>query len=78
MSILQWARELGLRCTPPVRIPAYPAEHLYAVIPPLSSKIDTSLPYIRDFDSYSYVREWQGIYLFSYIFNIVLHIIDGY
>ncbi|XP_029676057.1 pyruvate dehydrogenase phosphatase regulatory subunit, mitochondrial-like [Formica exsecta] len=55
-----WARELGLRCTPPVRIPAYPAEHLYAVIPPLSSKIDTSLPYIRDFDSYSYMREWQG------------------
>ncbi|CAL1687136.1 unnamed protein product [Lasius platythorax] len=54
-----WARELGLRCTPPVRIPAYPAEHLYAIIPPLSSRISTSLPYVRDFDSYSYIREWQ-------------------
>ncbi|XP_020283596.1 pyruvate dehydrogenase phosphatase regulatory subunit, mitochondrial-like [Pseudomyrmex gracilis] len=55
-----WARELGLRCTPPVRIPAYPAEHLYAIIPPLSSQMSTSLPYVRDFDSYSYFREWQG------------------
>ncbi|XP_029170477.1 pyruvate dehydrogenase phosphatase regulatory subunit, mitochondrial-like [Nylanderia fulva] len=54
-----WARELGLRCTPPVRIPAYPAEHLYAIVPPLSLKISTSLPYVRDFDSYSYMREWQ-------------------
>lgn len=24
-----WARELGLKCQPPVRIPAYPAEHFY-------------------------------------------------
>ncbi|EZA58771.1 hypothetical protein DMN91_009213 [Ooceraea biroi] len=55
-----WARELGLRCTPPVRIPAYPTEHLYAIVPPLSSEISTSLPYVRDFDSYSYMREWEG------------------
>lgn len=25
-----WARELGLKCNPQVRIPAYPAEHFYA------------------------------------------------
>lgn len=25
-----WARELGLNCSPQVRIPAYPAEHFYA------------------------------------------------
>lgn len=25
-----WARELGLNCNPPVKIPAYPAEHFYA------------------------------------------------
>ena len=25
-----WARELGLRCDPEVKIPAYPAEHFYA------------------------------------------------
>lgn len=25
-----WARELGLKCSPQVRIPAYPAEHFYA------------------------------------------------
>lgn len=64
----QWARELGLKCTPPVRIPAYPAEHLYAIISPLSSEIGTSLPYIRDFDSYSYMREWKGIDVSSIFF----------
>lgn len=56
----QWARELGLRCTPPVRIPAYPTEHLYAIVPPLTSEIGTALPYVRDFDSHSYMREWEG------------------
>lgn len=25
-----WARDLGLKCDPQVRIPAYPAEHFYA------------------------------------------------
>ncbi|XP_011865409.1 PREDICTED: pyruvate dehydrogenase phosphatase regulatory subunit, mitochondrial-like [Vollenhovia emeryi] len=61
-----WARELGLKCTPPVRIPAYPAEHLYAIIPPLSSEISTTLPYIRDFDSHSYMREWKGGFLLGW------------
>ncbi|XP_066597840.1 pyruvate dehydrogenase phosphatase regulatory subunit, mitochondrial-like isoform X2 [Prorops nasuta] len=55
-----WARELGLKCTPPVRIPAYPAEHFYAITPPLSPNVDEDLPCVRDFDSYSYMREWNG------------------
>ncbi|KAL2740406.1 hypothetical protein V1478_000547 [Vespula squamosa] len=55
-----WARELGLRCNPPVRIPAYPAEHFYAITPPLSSELKINLPCVRDFDSNSYIREWQG------------------
>ncbi|XP_033366458.1 pyruvate dehydrogenase phosphatase regulatory subunit, mitochondrial-like isoform X1 [Bombus vosnesenskii] len=54
-----WARELGLKCNPPVRIPAYPAEHFYAIIPPFPLNTNTALPCIRDFDSYSYMREWQ-------------------
>ncbi|KAK2577534.1 hypothetical protein KPH14_003619 [Odynerus spinipes] len=55
-----WARELGLRCNPPVRIPAYPAEHFYAITPPLLSESKMNLPCVRDLDSYSYMREWQG------------------
>ncbi|XP_043508700.1 pyruvate dehydrogenase phosphatase regulatory subunit, mitochondrial-like isoform X2 [Frieseomelitta varia] len=55
-----WARELGLRCNPPVRIPAYPAEHFYAITPSFSSNTNMTLPCIRDFDSYSYMREWKG------------------
>lgn len=31
-----WARELGLQCSPPVNIPAYPAQHLYATTGPLT------------------------------------------
>lgn len=57
----QWARELGLRCSPPVRIPAYPAEHFYAIACPFPPNSNITLPYIRDFDSHSYMREWQGI-----------------
>ncbi|KOC68604.1 Pyruvate dehydrogenase phosphatase regulatory subunit, mitochondrial [Habropoda laboriosa] len=55
-----WARELGLRCSPPVRIPAYPAEHYYAIAFPFPHNTNTALPCIRDYDSYSYIREWQG------------------
>ncbi|XP_076174249.1 pyruvate dehydrogenase phosphatase regulatory subunit, mitochondrial-like [Ptiloglossa arizonensis] len=55
-----WARELGLRCSPPVRIPAYPAEHFYAIACPFPPNSNITLPYIRDFDSHSYMREWQA------------------
>ncbi|CAK9801517.1 Pyruvate dehydrogenase phosphatase regulatory subunit, mitochondrial [Anthophora plagiata] len=55
-----WARELGLRCSPPVRIPAYPAEHFYAIAFPFPFNTHKTLPCIRDYDSYSYIREWQG------------------
>ncbi|XP_014217780.1 pyruvate dehydrogenase phosphatase regulatory subunit, mitochondrial-like [Copidosoma floridanum] len=55
-----WARELGLRCNPPVKIPVYPAEHYYAIAAPLSLETTLNLPCVRDFDSYSYMREWQG------------------
>ncbi|XP_053988034.1 pyruvate dehydrogenase phosphatase regulatory subunit, mitochondrial-like isoform X1 [Hylaeus volcanicus] len=54
-----WARELGLRCSPPVRIPAYPAEHFYAIAYPFPPNSNTTLPCIRDFDSHSYMREWH-------------------
>ncbi|KRT81042.1 FAD dependent oxidoreductase [Oryctes borbonicus] len=53
-----WARELGLNCDPPVRIPAYPAEHFYATTNFLN--IDEDLPCVRDFDSFTYAREYHG------------------
>ncbi|XP_017884965.1 pyruvate dehydrogenase phosphatase regulatory subunit, mitochondrial-like [Ceratina calcarata] len=55
-----WARQLGLRCNPPVRIPAYPAENFCAIVSPFPPNSNVALPCIRDYDSYSYIREWQG------------------
>lgn len=39
-----WARELGLRCQPQVRIPAYPAEHFYATTGPLAKGFSKNEP----------------------------------
>lgn len=66
----QWARDLGLRCDPPVKIPAYPAEHYYAVAAPPSMVTSLNLPCVRDFDSYSYMREWQGKFKMSSVKHI--------
>ncbi|KFB43900.1 AGAP002217-PA-like protein [Anopheles sinensis] len=54
-----WARELGLKCKPPVRIPAYPAQHYYALTPniDLPTDDDNLLPCVRDYDSNLYVRQ---------------------
>lgn len=55
-----WARELGLQCNPKVRIPAYPAEHFYAVTGTLSQKMNETLPIVRDYDSHTYAREYNN------------------
>ncbi|XP_044741154.1 pyruvate dehydrogenase phosphatase regulatory subunit, mitochondrial-like [Chrysoperla carnea] len=49
-----WARELGLKCQIPVRIPAYPAEHFYAITTGLA--VNENLPCIRDYDGFTYAR----------------------
>nr|CAD7402376.1 unnamed protein product [Timema poppensis] len=54
-----WARGLGLRCSPTVRIPALPAEHFYVTTPPMAD-LDPWLPCVRDYDSHTYAREWEG------------------
>nr|CAD7439980.1 unnamed protein product [Timema bartmani] len=54
-----WARGLGLRCSPTVRIPALPAEHFYVTTPPVAD-LDPWLPCVRDYDSHTYAREWEG------------------
>nr|CAD7398058.1 unnamed protein product [Timema cristinae] len=55
----EWARGLGLRCSPTVRIPALPAEHFYVTTPPMAD-LDPWLPCVRDYDSHTYAREWEG------------------
>ncbi|XP_066258904.1 pyruvate dehydrogenase phosphatase regulatory subunit, mitochondrial-like isoform X1 [Euwallacea similis] len=54
-----WARELGLQCSPNVRIPAYPAEHFYATTGVLDENMQESLPIIRDYDNHMYAREYN-------------------
>ncbi|XP_061497155.1 pyruvate dehydrogenase phosphatase regulatory subunit, mitochondrial isoform X2 [Anopheles gambiae] len=56
-----WARELGLKCKPPVRVPAYPAQHYYALTPTLDLPTDDDnlLPCIRDYDSNLYARQYD-------------------
>jgi pyruvate dehydrogenase phosphatase regulatory subunit len=55
-----WARNLGQTCSPKVRIPASPAEHFYVTTSPLEPSLDTWLPCVRDYDSHTYAREWNG------------------
>ncbi|XP_055542448.1 pyruvate dehydrogenase phosphatase regulatory subunit, mitochondrial-like isoform X2 [Wyeomyia smithii] len=55
-----WARELGLRSRKPVCIPAYPAQHFYALSTNLNLATDSLLPCIRDYDSNMYARQYGG------------------
>lgn len=55
-----WARELGLKCKRPVCIPAYPAQHFYALTTNLNLPKDQLLPSIRDYDAYLYARQMDG------------------
>ncbi|CRL07301.1 CLUMA_CG020280, isoform A [Clunio marinus] len=54
-----WSRDLGLKCKKPVRIPAYAAEHYYAITSGMELPIDKTLPCIRDYDSASYNRQFN-------------------
>ncbi|XP_063223362.1 pyruvate dehydrogenase phosphatase regulatory subunit, mitochondrial-like isoform X2 [Bacillus rossius redtenbacheri] len=54
-----WARQLGLQCSPSVRIPAVPAQHFYVTTPPLPG-LQIGLPSVRDYDSHTYTRQWEG------------------
>lgn len=54
-----WSRELGLKCKTPVCIPAYPAQHFYALSSNLNLPADNLLPCVRDYDSNMYVRQLE-------------------
>ncbi|XP_060599081.1 pyruvate dehydrogenase phosphatase regulatory subunit, mitochondrial-like isoform X1 [Ruditapes philippinarum] len=55
----QWARELGKKTVPKVRVPVHSCEHYYIVTQPIPG-MDTNLPVIRDPDGHCYFREWNG------------------
>ncbi|ESO90301.1 hypothetical protein LOTGIDRAFT_233822 [Lottia gigantea] len=55
----QWAREIGKSTTPKVRVPLHSCEHFYLVTKPLE-EVDRLMPGIRDYDGYTYSREWNG------------------
>lgn len=54
-----WSRELGLKCKRQVKIPAYPAEHYYAITNGMNLPKGKTLPCVRDFDSSSYTRQFN-------------------
>lgn len=55
----QWARELGKKSNPKVRVPVHSCEHFYIVTKPIEG-MDPNLPVIRDGDGHCYFREWNG------------------
>ncbi|XP_052816220.1 pyruvate dehydrogenase phosphatase regulatory subunit, mitochondrial-like isoform X2 [Mya arenaria] len=55
----QWARELGKKSSPKVRVPVHSCEHYYIVTQPIPN-MDPNLPVIRDPDGNCYFREWNG------------------
>uniref|UniRef100_A0A2P2HYX7 Pyruvate dehydrogenase phosphatase regulatory subunit n=1 Tax=Hirondellea gigas TaxID=1518452 RepID=A0A2P2HYX7_9CRUS len=54
-----WARQLGLRVEPCVRVPIHPADHYCLETFPMAS-VNLSMPAIRDPDGNIYMREYSG------------------
>ncbi|XP_071535979.1 pyruvate dehydrogenase phosphatase regulatory subunit, mitochondrial-like isoform X2 [Panulirus ornatus] len=48
-----WARSLGEKSSPKVRIPAFPAEHFYLHTNPVVEAVD-ELPVVRDYDAHMF------------------------
>ncbi|ELU09314.1 hypothetical protein CAPTEDRAFT_226885 [Capitella teleta] len=55
----QWARDLGQLSSIPVRVPLHSCEHYYLVTKAMDA-VSASMPVIRDYDGYVYLREWSG------------------
>ncbi|XP_073975671.1 pyruvate dehydrogenase phosphatase regulatory subunit, mitochondrial isoform X2 [Rhodnius prolixus] len=54
-----WARHLGMKSDPPVKIPLHPVEHYYLQTKPIPG-IDPMTPVVRDQDGHIYFREYDG------------------
>ncbi|XP_071806737.1 pyruvate dehydrogenase phosphatase regulatory subunit, mitochondrial-like isoform X2 [Asterias amurensis] len=55
----QWGRDIGLCSKPMVNVPMHTTAHMYLVTKELAG-MDVNTPYVRDFDSGNYLREWSG------------------
>ncbi|KAK9890381.1 hypothetical protein WA026_010473 [Henosepilachna vigintioctopunctata] len=64
-----WARDLGLRSSPQVHIPAYPASHFYATTGSLQEFVEEMTPIVRDYDSNTYIREYNGAFMVGWFEN---------
>lgn len=64
-----WARDLGLQSNPQVHIPAYPAAHYYGTSGLIHEFVEDTLPIVRDFDSNTYIREYNGLFLVGWFEN---------
>ncbi|KAK7505724.1 hypothetical protein BaRGS_00002995 [Batillaria attramentaria] len=55
-----WSRKVGKMTVPNrVNVPVHACEHYYLVTKPMQG-IDPLMPVIRDYDGYTYFREWNG------------------
>lgn len=72
-----WARELGFKTKKPVKIPAYPAEHYYAITNGMSMPTDKILPCVRDYDSSSYSRQFNDEMLIGWFEQEARAAFDG-
>ncbi|XP_022104330.1 LOW QUALITY PROTEIN: pyruvate dehydrogenase phosphatase regulatory subunit, mitochondrial-like [Acanthaster planci] len=55
----QWGRDVGLMSQPEVNVPVHSTAHGYLITKSLPG-LDVKTPYVRDVDSYNYIREWSG------------------
>ena len=58
-----WAREIGKRSDPPVKVPICPAEHFFLTFKDIPELAGKHLPTIRDYDNYTYIRSWNDSFL---------------
>ncbi|XP_071785227.1 pyruvate dehydrogenase phosphatase regulatory subunit, mitochondrial-like [Asterias amurensis] len=55
----QWGRDVGLMSSPVVNVPMHTTAHMYLIMKPLDG-VNFKTPYVRDYDSLNYLREWSG------------------
>ncbi|XP_071480308.1 pyruvate dehydrogenase phosphatase regulatory subunit, mitochondrial-like [Diadema antillarum] len=56
----QWARDIGLRSNPTVRVPLHSVKHQYMITKPIEGVEPQKHPYVRDYDSGNYMIDWGG------------------
>ena len=58
-----WAREIGKRSDPPVKVPICPAEHFFLTFKGIPQMQGKHLPKVRDYDNHTYLRNWGDTFM---------------